>query len=196
MRGRSCAAWVAVTLGLLPACTGAPSSPTEVDPAATADDSPSAGNATEASLAAFLHSDERFDVLAELLDSRQVPGHETSFLVVVDEESTPGTLFAPTDAAFERLGDDAVSVLRDAPWLTSLLEKHIAHGTHLSEALTDVELQTWGVGSVVPVEVDGDRVSYGGAPVVEADIEVGEWVVHVIDGVVVPQAAGSTFEDA
>lgn len=177
-------------MGLLAACNDAtPPSPAG-DPAVT-DVTPSSVAATGASLSEFLEADNRFDLLAELFDSRQVPGHQTSFLAVVDHESTPGTLFAPTDDALEGLGDDALTVLRDAPWLTSMLEKHIVHGTHPSTNLADGELQTWGVGSTVPVEVDGDLTRYGGAPVVETDIQVGGWVVHVLDGVVLPAAAAS-----
>lgn len=142
-------------------------------------------------VARFLRSDERFTLFAELMSSRDVPGHDASFMDVVDTEADPGTLFAPTDRAFEALGADALGTMLDAPWLTTVLEKHLVHGTHLSSDLTGGQLQTWGVQSHVTVEIDGDSITYGGVPVVERDIRVGSWVIHVLDGVFLPPYARS-----
>jgi uncharacterized surface protein with fasciclin (FAS1) repeats len=105
---------------------------------------------------------------------------------VIDTEADPGTLFAPTDAAFEALGSGTVEKMLDAPWLTSVLEKHIAHGVHTSADLQTGQLQTWGVGSHVTVEVHEGQIEYGGARVIEGDVKVGDWVIHIIDSVVLP----------
>lgn len=79
----------------------------------------------------------------------------------------------------------------EAPWLTTVLEKHIAHGARTSADLTSGQLQTWGAGSHVILEVRGPEIEYGGAQVTEQDIRIGDWVIHVIDGVVLPSFAES-----
>lgn len=36
------------------------------------------------------------------------------------------------------------------------------------------------------VEVQDGSIEYGGAQVIEGDVKVGDWVIHVIDSVVLP----------
>ncbi len=166
-------------LVLASGCGGPTSSPA----ASSLSEEPTEG---AASVGGFLRNDGRFDTLVELMSARDVPGHDAPFIEVIDTESDPSTLFAPTDAAFEALGSGVAKKMLDAPWLTSVLEKHIAHGTHTSADLRDGQLQTWGTGSHVTVEVRDGRIEYGGAQVIEGDVKVGDWVIHVTDSVVLP----------
>lgn len=59
-----------------------------------------------------------------------------------------GCSFATMNVSRLSLGSGAVETMLDAPWLTAVLEKHIAHGAHTSADLRDGQLQTWGAGSL------------------------------------------------
>lgn len=128
-----------------------------------------------ASVEVFLRDDGRFEIPVELMSARNVPGHNASLLEVLETEASPGTLFAPTDAAFETLGFGAIetnarrAVADDRP-----REAHRAWHTRVGRS-EQWPTQIWGAGSHVTVEVNGLRIEYGGAMVIERDIEVGDW---------------------
>ena len=106
----------------------------------------------------------------------------------------PFTVFAPTNEAFGALPAGTVDNLlkpENSAKLTSVLTYHVVPGKVLSGSLKDgmvvttVEGQplTVGVGTdgVTLTDASGNKVS-----VAKADIEAGNGVVHVIDGVLLP----------
>jgi uncharacterized surface protein with fasciclin (FAS1) repeats len=103
----------------------------------------------------------------------------------------PFTVFAPTNAAFEKLGDEQVQSLlepENRDQLTEVLTYHVVPGTLTAADLSDgQELETV-AGETLTVEVDGDTVMVGDASVVQPDVAASNGVVHVIDGVLTPQA--------
>jgi len=94
------------------------------------------------------------------------------------------TLFAPTDAAFKKLGDDTLmKMAADKDYLKRLVAGHVVTGKALSAkdlaALDGRELNGFKVSAK-------DGLKIGDAKVTKRDVRCGNGVVHVIDAVLVP----------
>lgn len=96
----------------------------------------------------------------------------------------PFTLFAPTDAAFKKLGETQIQkIVADKELLKKLLLSHIVFG----KVLTAAELKNYD-----GKELNGFRVSsrdglkLGEAKVTIADIKCSNGVIHAIDMVLMP----------
>ena len=95
------------------------------------------------------------------------------------------TVFAPTDGAFNEAGitQDNVAEL-DEKFLTKVLTYHVSPGRRYSESVVNA--------SSVPtlsgksISVDGTVLNHGQAEIVAPDIEASNGVIHVIDGVLLP----------
>ena len=123
--------------------------------------------------------------------STLVTAVSTADLVETLQGTGPFTVFAPTDAAFEELGDDQVQSLLEPAnrdQLQSILTYHVVPGKLTASDLSDgQELETV-AGEMLTVQIDGDEVAVGDATVVEPNIEASNGVVHVIDTVLTPAA--------
>merc|ERR1712070_1020017 len=103
----------------------------------------------------------------------------------------PFTVFAPLNDAFAELGDEKINELLANPnELSSILTYHVVLGEALSSGLSDgQQIETVNGGAVtVGVTVDG-AVMVDGANVVTADVKCSNGVIHVIDKVLIPEAA-------
>lgn len=141
----------------------------------------------ETSIVDVLEADGRFTTLVDLYRSREapVPDREVSFYDILDDlDGRVWTVFAPTDAAFVALGDPQLRSLEEGPWLTSVLHRHMVPDLVRFEDLETGDLIS--DGGVVEVQVTGVRATYGGADIVHPDIEASNGVIHVIDGLVLP----------
>jgi uncharacterized surface protein with fasciclin (FAS1) repeats len=102
----------------------------------------------------------------------------------------PITVFAPTDAAFKKLGDETIKkVLADKELLKKILLAHATEGAVMAadvKKLDGKEVKTL-QGTAFKVEVKDDAVMFGGAKVTAADLKAGNGVVHVIDTVLMPK---------
>lgn len=100
----------------------------------------------------------------------------------------PFTVFAPTNAAFEKLLaalNISASDLMNQPDLAKVLLYHVVSGKVMSTDLSDgLEAPTLNGESVVFDLSSGAKVNQSN--VVSADIEAGNGVIHVIDAVLVP----------
>lgn len=97
------------------------------------------------------------------------------------------TVFAPTDAAFAALGLNAGNVgalPKDA--LTDILLYHVAHGRRASQSVAGAKQIRMLNGDFVSVSVSGGSVYVDDARVVGADVSAGNGIIHVIDGVLMP----------
>lgn len=105
-------------------------------------------------------------------------------LVATLQGAGPFTVFAPTDAAFEALGADALAALTPEQ-LTTILKYHVVAGE-----LTSSELEAGPVatasGLSAFVSLDNGAVKVNGATVTSADVEASNGVIHVIDKVLLP----------
>ncbi len=104
----------------------------------------------------------------------------------------PFTLFAPSNAAFEDyLGEMGMTVddaLADTTFLSTLLQGHVveaADDSSMVAGMVDNPFVSL-AGTELPVTVDGDTITIGGAEIVEADIFATNGVIHVIDTVLAP----------
>jgi len=92
----------------------------------------------------------------------------------------PFTVFAPTDAAFDKLPEGTLeSLLSDRERLAKVLTYHVVPGKIMSSDLAGMRsLQT----------VEGSSIHSSTLRITEADIVTSNGVIHVIDEVMIPQS--------
>ena len=104
--------------------------------------------------------------------------------------TTEYTVFAPTNAAFAKLGLNASNVCTALPkaTLTDILLYHVTNGSRLAGSVLNREIRT--LLADESFEVDGAGVittsSGGTSKIVAADIRASNGVIHVIDSVLIP----------
>ncbi|HSK97846.1 MAG TPA: fasciclin domain-containing protein [Euzebyales bacterium] len=119
--------------------------------------------------------------------SQLVAAIEAAGLTETLEQAGPITVFAPNDDAFAALDQgDLTALLADPASLGDRLQYHVVEGSYTSSDLSDGDTLTTLEGSDLSVSVDGETVTVGGAEVVEADLEAGNGVIHIIDTVLQP----------
>ena len=109
----------------------------------------------------------------------------------------PFTVFAPTNDAFAALPAGSLDTLllpENREQLTSILTYHVVDGRVLSGDLTDGMLIPTLDGQTLTVGLTHEGytltdASGGTATILNADIEAGNGVVHVIDSVLLPAAS-------
>ncbi|PAP77588.1 fasciclin domain-containing protein [Rubrivirga marina] len=97
----------------------------------------------------------------------------------------PFTVFAPTDAAFARLGSDTIETLlqpENRAQLTAILTYHVVPGRYAAADIADLdELET----------VNGQSLSLGvrvdDAALVATDVPASNGIIHAIDRVLMPR---------
>ncbi len=102
----------------------------------------------------------------------------------------PFTVFAPTNAAFEKLPKGTVESLltpEKKADLTGILTYHVVAGSVKAADLTDGQMVKTINGKELKVTIKDGKVMIGGANVVAADLVAGNGVVHVIDAVLLPK---------
>jgi uncharacterized surface protein with fasciclin (FAS1) repeats len=102
----------------------------------------------------------------------------------------PFTVFAPTDAAFEKLPEGTVAMLlkpENKDKLVSVLTYHVVAGKVMASDVVKVTSATTVQGQYVMVKVNGDKVMINDAHVVIADVKASNGVIHVIDTVLMPK---------
>ena len=104
----------------------------------------------------------------------------------------PFTVFAPTDAAFAKLPAGTVeNLLKPAnkAQLTAILTYHVVPGKVMAADVVKLKEAKTVNGKMLQVKVNGSNVMINDAKVTSADIVASNGVIHVIDSVVLPQAA-------
>ncbi len=97
------------------------------------------------------------------------------------------TIFAPTNAAFDKLPKGQVSaLLQDQPRLSSLMQYHAVPGrmtfADLSR-MTDVKTAD---GRTLPINIKNGALMVGGARVLNQGIECKNGMIYPVDGVMMP----------
>ncbi len=109
---------------------------------------------------------------ASLTDTMRAPG--------------PYTIFAPTDAAFQRLSPGALKALmKDIRRLKTVLTLHVVSGTFLSKDFLPGDVKTVEGHSVLFAR-NGSQMSVSGANLVQPDILTSNGVIHAIDALIMP----------
>ncbi|HYI28672.1 MAG TPA: fasciclin domain-containing protein [Bradyrhizobium sp.] len=125
-----------------------------------------------------------FKTLAAALDA--------AGLVQTVSGAGPFTVFAPTDAAFAKLPAGTVESLlkpENKDQLTAILTYHVVPGKIMAADVVNLSEATSVNGKVLKVKVQGDKVMIDDAQVTSTDIAASNGVIHVIDSVVLPEAA-------
>jgi uncharacterized surface protein with fasciclin (FAS1) repeats len=102
----------------------------------------------------------------------------------------PFTVFAPTNAAFEKLPKGTVESLltpEKKADLTGILTYHVVSGSFKAADLKDGQMVKTVNGKELKVTIKDGTVMIDGAVVTAADLVAGNGVVHVIDAVVLPK---------
>jgi len=137
--------------------------------------------------------------MPDIVDTAIVAGNFNTLVAAVkaaglaETLKSPGpfTVFAPNDAAFNRLPAGTVDdLLRDIPKLKSILTYHVVSGKMLSSDIANINTAK---------TVEGDEVCIGSskgylhknfkvndAEIIKSDIIADNGVIHVIDRVLVP----------
>lgn len=111
-------------------------------------------------------------------------------LVETLSDEGPFTVFAPTNAAFGALPEGTVESLlleENRDQLTAILTYHVVAGNVLSGDLSDGQVVTTLQGQELTVSIKDGKVMINDATVVAADLSGSNGVVHVIDGVLLPE---------
>jgi uncharacterized surface protein with fasciclin (FAS1) repeats len=154
-----------------------------------ASESESSMSQTPATVVDVAASDENFSTL--------VTAVQTAGLAQTLSGAGPFTVFAPVNDAFAALPQGTVDALlqpANQEQLTSVLTYHVVPAKALSGDLSDGMTVTTVQGQPLTVNVTGTAVTLTDASgntvsVVQPDIEAGNGVVHVIDGVLLPAAS-------
>ena len=128
----------------------------------------------------------RFSILLAAVEAAGLTGALKGFTNI--------TLFAPTNAAFEKLGSAVVAdLLEDTATLVSILTYHVVEGVVLSNELEEGDVPTL-QGESVSIEKTGSSLfSYHRYPVLNGEIRLertdilaSNGVIHVIEDVLIP----------
>ncbi|HSJ45270.1 MAG TPA: fasciclin domain-containing protein [Euzebyales bacterium] len=115
---------------------------------------------------------------------------EAAGLTSALQDAGPLTVFAPNNDAFASLDrSDLTELLANPQQLGDILRYHVVEGAVTSSDMEDGQTLTTLEGSDLTVSVDGSTISVDGAEVVEPDIEAGNGVIHIINGVIRPPSS-------
>jgi len=123
----------------------------------------------------------RFPTLVEALN---VSGLEDSLA-----EAEAVTLFLPTEDAFNALPADLVeAIFNSTITVQAAISFHTVDGTLTGDDLRGLDggsVESW-LGTPLNITTEGDTLLVNGNPVIET-LEAGNGIIHVIDGVLVPE---------
>jgi len=111
-------------------------------------------------------------------------------VTTLSDESATFTVFAPTNAAFEKIDpDDLAALLADNTALTNVLLSHVVSGAAIGSVdayAANGKMLTTASGDMVDVAIDAESgmLIIGDAKVVISDIYTTNGVIHVIDTVI------------
>lgn len=114
---------------------------------------------------------------------------QTAELVDALSNAGPFTVFAPTNAAFEKLPAGTVESLlvpEKKDDLADILQYHVSLGVFKVENLTDGQVIGQVNGGNITVSKKDGKVMLNGAATLVASVQASNGIVHVIDGVLLP----------
>ena len=123
----------------------------------------------------------QFNTLLAAVDAAGLTG------VLSGQGQGPLTVFAPTDAAFAKLGDATIQALLANPEkLAAILKYHVVAGEVLAADVVNLSSAPTLNGQSVTISAAGGGVKVNDANVVATDIKARNGVIHVIDTVLIP----------
>lgn len=104
----------------------------------------------------------------------------------------PFTVFAPTNAAFDKLPAGTVDKLlkpESIDDLTNILQYHVSLGVFKPESFTDGQVIGQVNGNDIKISISDGKVMINDSATIVASIPAANGIIHVIDGVLLPPAA-------
>ena len=115
---------------------------------------------------------------------------EAADLVDTLKGEGPFTVFAPTDEAFSVLPDGAVDDLlrpENKEKLQAVLTYHVVPEKLMAEDVMAQDSAATVQGQELELSTDGHEVMVNDATVIKGNIEASNGIIHVIDGVLMPE---------
>ncbi|KAK7882175.1 hypothetical protein WMY93_028349 [Mugilogobius chulae] len=144
--------------------------------------------ATGNTIQSYVEVDDDLSTLSDILQNAEL----------MDKLGEDGqfTLFAPTNAAFEHMGIDALERLQDnKEALQALVKYHLLNSVQCSEAIMSGMSYETMEGSNIDIGCDGDSLTVNGVKMVlKKDIVTSNGVIHLIDKVLMPDSAKQVME--
>lgn len=112
-------------------------------------------------------------------------------LVTALSNAGPFTVFAPTNAAFDKLPAGTVDgLMKDDKKadLQNILQYHVAVAVYKTENLKDGQVIGMANGDNITLSVKDGKVMVNGTATIVASIQATNGIIHVIDGVLLPPA--------
>ncbi len=112
-------------------------------------------------------------------------------LVTALSNAGPFTVFAPVNAAFDKLPAGTVDALMKDDKkadLQNILQYHVAVGVMKKESFTDGQVIGMVNGDNVTVSVKDGKVMLNNSATIVASVPASNGIIHVIDGVLLPPA--------
>jgi len=106
----------------------------------------------------------------------------------------PFTVFAPTNAAFDKLPAGTVEGLlkpEKKEALTDILQYHVSVGVYKAESLQDGQILGQVNGGNITVRKKDGKIILNGTATLVASVSASNGIIHVIDGVLLPPPAGN-----
>lgn len=126
-----------------------------------------------------------FSTLVSLLD-------QAGLSATLRDESVNFTVFAPTNAAFDKLGAKTLEDLKSpksAEKLKDILLYHVVRGKLMAgDVAKSGELQGMNDKVILVKQSESGTVMVGNAAVTTADVDASNGVVHIVDAVLTPPA--------
>jgi len=145
-------------------------------------------NDTKPTIFEIASNDERFDSLELALVT-------TGLDSALDDSSATYTVFAPTDDAFDKLGDTLTELLGDTDTLSDILQYHVINGAAVNKE-TAVSLsgntQAMLNGDKIAIRLEGEDLFINYAKVILTDIEASNGIIHAIDTVLIPPTSSES----
>lgn len=117
---------------------------------------------------------------------------EAAGLVDALKGEGPITVFAPTDEAFAKLGENKINELlkpENKAMLAAILTYHVVPGKLKAEKVLKAKTLDTLNGQRTEIMVNDDGAFIDGAKIVTTDIKASNGVIHVIDSVILPSSA-------
>lgn len=166
----------------------------ETAPAASADSSAAAP--ASGGQSAVADNDSQKDIVKVAVGS---PAHTTlvaavkaADLVDVLANTGPFTVFAPTNAAFDKLPAGTVSNLvkpENKEKLRDILQYHVAVAVYKPDMLKDGQTLNMANGDNVKISVKDGKIMLNGTATVVGTVTAANGIIHVIDAVLLPPPA-------
>lgn len=104
----------------------------------------------------------------------------------------PFTVFAPTNAAFDKLPAGTVDGLlkpEKIDDLTNILQYHVSLGVFKAENLTDGQIIGQVNGNDIKISISDGKVMINESAIIVASVPASNGIIHIIDTVLLPPAA-------